>query len=342
MSFTHAIFYPWIDIEDSDWLKTAILYWDKISTIVPGYMENPYLSADSAFLSQAKILVPEYVDSSDHAVINASHCFLDYLTTPEAETILLPKGHRGLRLPPVNRTGKLAKLNKWKIDDMLYQALKENENVIEDGDWLIFDRQSIDYYMTLLTASLSLEKHLSPLTNDGSFEPLVNRAKRGDNPTNKKQDLGEALLAQFTLETIKIATNTPFETIITFRDDYKDEIGLFRSEIGRLAQEIDPETPTLEALQQQVSDIFINKINPAIHNLERALAGKNIRTLATHLSSIIFAGSLSYFAPNTPVNLATFAGCQIIGTAINYEIDRKHDLMANPYSFILSAQAQLS
>jgi hypothetical protein len=342
MAFSHAIYYPWIDIEDSEWLKTAILYWDKISTIVPGHLDQPYNSVDSAFLYQADILVPEFVQSGDPAVLEASNSFLVYLRTPEAETIILPRGRRIIRLPSINRTRDLAKLDRWKIGDHLYLALKESGNVLEEGHWLIFDRQSINYYMTLLAASLSLEKHFSPLTYDGSFEPMINRAKRGDNPKTKKQDLGEALLAQFTLETIKIAPDTPLEALITFRDDHKDEIALFRSELGSLAQTIDPETPSLDALQQQVYDIYTNKIHPAVHLLEKALTAKRIRTLVTHLSSIIFAESLSYFAPNTLYNLATFAGCQIIGNAINYGIDRQQALMDNPYSFILSARAELS
>jgi hypothetical protein len=35
MAFTRALFYPTIDIQNEDWLKTAILFWDEISTIVP-------------------------------------------------------------------------------------------------------------------------------------------------------------------------------------------------------------------------------------------------------------------------------------------------------------------
>lgn len=35
MSYTKALYYPTIDIEDSEWMKTAILFWDEINTIVP-------------------------------------------------------------------------------------------------------------------------------------------------------------------------------------------------------------------------------------------------------------------------------------------------------------------
>ena len=35
MAFTRALYYPTIDISNEEWLKTAILYWDEINTIVP-------------------------------------------------------------------------------------------------------------------------------------------------------------------------------------------------------------------------------------------------------------------------------------------------------------------
>ena len=30
-----ALYYPFIDIQNEKWLKTALLYWDEIRTIVP-------------------------------------------------------------------------------------------------------------------------------------------------------------------------------------------------------------------------------------------------------------------------------------------------------------------
>lgn len=41
MSYTKALYYPTIDIEDSEWMKTAILFWDEINTIVPESQPAP-------------------------------------------------------------------------------------------------------------------------------------------------------------------------------------------------------------------------------------------------------------------------------------------------------------
>ncbi len=35
MSFGHALYYPRSNLTNRNWLKYAVLYWDKISRIVP-------------------------------------------------------------------------------------------------------------------------------------------------------------------------------------------------------------------------------------------------------------------------------------------------------------------
>ena len=37
--FKDALYYPFIEISNEPWLKTACLYWDSISTIVPSKMK---------------------------------------------------------------------------------------------------------------------------------------------------------------------------------------------------------------------------------------------------------------------------------------------------------------
>src|ERR1044071_9758903 len=103
MSFTHALYYPWIDIEDIEdrsWFKTAVLYWDKISTIAPeGYS---YQSSDAKFLKDAGILFSESVNPFEGAVREASRNFLAYYSTGEAKRILLPGETKVFRIPNID------------------------------------------------------------------------------------------------------------------------------------------------------------------------------------------------------------------------------------------------
>lgn len=342
MSYTHALYYPWIEIQDPAWLKTAILYWDKISTIVPGNYPEHYQSPDCEFLRQENILIPEFVEPWDQCVRESSKSFLDYLHSHEANRILLPAGSRYLQLPALNRTTELSRINRYKIGEDLAQELIASGKVHENGEWLIFDRNSVIYYMTLLSANISRAKGYSPLTHLERYENLNNRVKRGDNPNLEGKQLGEALLARLALQIVKVGPETSLESLITFREKYSDELGRFRTEVSRLAKDIDPDIQSLDALEQQVHDIFTNNILPAINALTIRLKENRIRALASHLFSAIIAISPNLITPNPTLSIALAGGSEIIFNSLNYLLDWKDDLMANPYSFVLHARREFS
>lgn len=94
-AFSNALYYPTIDIQNTDWLKTAILFWDSISTIVPESLRNPYKVRDTQYLSDIGFLRPLYVNSDDKSVIGIEKDILDLLHSPEfAEVIYSPQATR--------------------------------------------------------------------------------------------------------------------------------------------------------------------------------------------------------------------------------------------------------
>ena len=63
MAFTKSLYYPWIDIQDDKWLKSAALYWEEIQTIVPETIDNPYSTNTAKYLEENEILTPLRVHS---------------------------------------------------------------------------------------------------------------------------------------------------------------------------------------------------------------------------------------------------------------------------------------
>lgn len=348
MAFTHALYYPWIDIEDiknQEWLKTCLLYWDKLSTIVPDDPTNFHYKSQSAyFLQSLGILLPEFVEPNLHAVNEASNYFYSYMTTPEATDILLPPGSKMYRIPTLDQSKDLSMLRIEKLTTTLKNELIKSGRVIEDRGWLIVDRSALNYYMTLLASSICRRKNYSPVTDDESFEPLSNRFRRNDAPAGSRgrRAIVEGLLAKMTLESVGIAAETPFDDIVRFRDDHKDELGYFRTEIGKLAQEIDPETPTFDALQQQILDIYTNKVSPAMNTLRDALARARIRSVLTNLTSVLFTAAIPFLPKENYINILTSIGVQVAIHKINYDLERKEQLSENPYSYVLKVESHLS
>lgn len=57
-----ALYYPFIDVRDQAWLRSAILFWDKIQTIVPTTITKPYLNADTQICEAEGYLQPLYCE----------------------------------------------------------------------------------------------------------------------------------------------------------------------------------------------------------------------------------------------------------------------------------------
>jgi hypothetical protein len=77
--YKNILYYPWIDLQNTTWIKTSLLYWDEIKTIVPKDMNNPYTSEISLLLEKEKILIPYKISSSNIEVTEASQIALRYI-----------------------------------------------------------------------------------------------------------------------------------------------------------------------------------------------------------------------------------------------------------------------
>lgn len=82
-TFSNALYYPTIDIQDLNWLKTALLFWDSISTIVPESLDEPYKHDDTKYLAEIGFLKPIRVNSSDNSVIGIEDDIINLMSSSE-------------------------------------------------------------------------------------------------------------------------------------------------------------------------------------------------------------------------------------------------------------------
>ena len=76
--YSNALYYPTIDISNTEWLKTTVLFWDSISTIVPESLDNPYQENDTRFLSENGFLKPLRINSNDDDVIDIGNEIIEF------------------------------------------------------------------------------------------------------------------------------------------------------------------------------------------------------------------------------------------------------------------------
>jgi len=301
MSFTVALYYPWIDINDESWLKSAALYWETIRTIVPESIHEPYSTRTALEFQDAGVLVPLRVHSRMNEIEGLAEDILNYLSSPEAAEMLvadrLPSCHR-VHVDKLPETlHRLARINPDKLPYEVQRILERAQGALgyrRDG-WYNVDERFASFYMTLLATRLSERIGAGLLTDFPASNRLSVSAKLdaqqrdlfGQMRRRREFDaypprrtipstLAQGMLVNLIMKKIGIDPETPPGKILKFREDHAVELGRLREKIGSLTESISSDSP-IEHLQQRAHDVYQNSVLPALHSLERGLTASAIR-----------------------------------------------------------------
>ena len=146
--FGKALYYPTIDINNEEWLKTAYLFWDGISTIVPESMaDNAYQNATTQYLREEGYLQPIIVNPENYSF------YRDRRRAFYLHHEKLPKTVGRLLLGDRNVDGHL---DRKEYDDQ----------------WIRVTGNFADLYMTLLANKIADRDSLALLSSTSYFEKV--------------------------------------------------------------------------------------------------------------------------------------------------------------------------
>jgi hypothetical protein len=363
MAFTRALYYPTIDITNEDWLKTAVLFWDEINTIVPESISNPYQQPSTEYLADEGILKPMRVHSDMHAIEELTPDVLTYRNTNEGFQLLTQsQGNTYIHVDKL----PMDMPHLWDIhpEKLPYEIRNHLEDSFHNG-WMHVDSSFAIFYMTLLANKLCEENHISPLTDNIFSSNLTDKA-RLDNQIllpssdrrhdyeyrnmqrycNKHIQIGQGLLTNLIIENICIKPNTSLEDIIQFKRSHQDELGLFRTNLAKLTQQVSNEN-SVEIIKQQVHDIYTNEFLPSYNNFKKALKGSGIRWASDNFMKVaFFSTGTSAFLPTTlglsiPTAIMAGTGISLVSSVISYNVEKQRQIRENPYSYLLAVNKNL-
>ena len=356
MAQTRALYYPTIDITNDNWLKTAVLYWDEINTIVPSSISSPYNEPSTQFLADEGVLKPIFVNSEMDVISDLADDVINYLNSNEGYQVLVHPDNTYLmhsqKLP--NTISMIRHIHSSKLPIEIEIRL---HHLLDSDGWLPVEKGFANFYMTLLANKLCEQHGIAPLTDSPytsnlcNFARLDNQSKilpyyndhRWRNPEhhNRIHQFAQGLLTDLSFSGVAISEETSLEDILKFKRSHQDELGAFRQNIEKLTKNI-PYDATISQARQYVKDIYTNEFKPSYNNLKKSLKGAGIKTFIDTLMKVsIFSTSATAIPAallglSIPTALLAGAGISLIASVINYNEGKKETLRNNPYSYLLA------
>jgi hypothetical protein len=166
MSFGKALYFPYINFQDNNWVKYTLLYWDGIKRIVP-------LSYDPRDDDEVKSLIDaglvENIDPRSGTTPYAVGAAKEFIPTMNKLLDNRLNPARGSAISrAISSKDPESMVHVEKMDDQVIRLLMESNLATRVGDWFSMDTGLAGYYMLCLAAHIS-EKQQAPLLSD-SFQ----------------------------------------------------------------------------------------------------------------------------------------------------------------------------
>lgn len=115
-----ALYYPHIDIRDGGWLRSSILFWDEIQTIVPTSIRNPYKMSDTKICEQEGYLRPLRCDLHPELLEDLGRRVFKLLEDQEWQNkIVWDERENAPAGRALMHADKLSQEMKWRLEDLV-------------------------------------------------------------------------------------------------------------------------------------------------------------------------------------------------------------------------------
>ncbi|MBA0159434.1 MULTISPECIES: hypothetical protein [Pectobacterium] len=361
-SFSSALYYPHIDIRNEHWLRSAVLFWDSIRTIVPISHREPYTNDFTRSLSDEGILQPVRVSPDMDEIEDIAEKAFDFITDPASVSVIYnidDSSKTRIHSDKIPRDLlRLARIHPEKFSDSIIGDLQRG---LGDDGWLHVEPTFAKFYMTLLATQLSERLGLSLITESSAADQLAVSVRKGRPISNSPrrigrhfdahgprrtlpQELTQSLLVDLMLQGISLPNNLTVQEILKFKNSHVEELAIFRREVSRLTSNIPHDLP-IEALRQAVSDQYQSNVLPAMNSLKQSLKaqcwgdGLNGFLKVSCFTAAPTSAALLAGIPST-IALVAGAGVSLTATAIQSIQQRRKIKTESPYSYLLSIDSR--
>ncbi len=293
----NALYFPYINVPDTVWFTHVLLYWDKVSSIVPyDYVHRPnQLSSYMRELVSAELVQQVVPGEYIYTVPKFSQPFLTYIRKKHSQ---LKRGKvPPTQLPPID-------LHIEKIDGIADDLIKMGLAKPLNYPWYEVEAWVANAFMAYLAMTLGkLEKiNAAPVTDDCMSFYLLGGNSHSSTPQQQRTKAREIVL-----KSILPRPNQPVEVndLVKFKENYGHLLQGFRNAVESACIEISNiENPammeekvqyTIQEFQDsvdQIAGVMRNRWHNVTFGTLMPLLGAGVSLLATPLNPpLAFSGA---------------------------------------------------
>jgi hypothetical protein len=372
-----ALYYPWRHFQDDDWLKLALLAWDKVARVHPrGLPDNDDLMVRQ-LCAETDVLMDIVPSEADLDAVTGA--FTDIVTSRDRELVSYFAGSapwqddvRYTQAWTNSATSQVALFDLYAgpEDPMISQALCEllisldlavpaETGAAGEQRWISVRRRLGSAYLASLADVMAQRNMLSPVTDSdrmhrafGALDRIPEMLFSDDDPVRGLEDANSAYLhvaLNAVLEPRRLA-DVPTTTLIKFRERYRAELIAFRQHIEGLSSELQAiaAVENLEVTRAHLEFLYERTTKPQLDELRRALRGLGIEStigaMALKIDVNVAAGTLVGGIAAAGGQWAV-AGAAAVISVIPYIAGvrkQRHEIAASPVAFLLAADRMLS
>ncbi len=326
-----VLYFPSIEFQSDEWVKSSLLFWDKIYRIVP----QGYTPCDSATVLEATrhgLIKNISLDERDKE--NAAKKFMEFYER-------LPLKPAGLEIRQHHR------INVGKIDDRLYPLLGEIAQKWYNEDWYYVPEPIARGYMFYLSKIAADRRNISRATdNRDSWTVSPYFVEKGNFSENVYDSDAKTYYSTLLIDDLIPAniSEVPIGEIITFledRSDLKAELRLELFEFGAELSRCDSEDFTKEVIEAHKGEIENKKTD-----LKKSAGFWNSTNLFFLFSVGLPISNSVYKAfadPADPFSIYNISSSCFIGAVAaysNYRIAKKKERGNSYLSYLIDMDKQ--
>ena len=338
------LYYPTIDIKDGDWLRSAVLYWDKIGSIVPTGCEDT-LSPELRYLEERNIYqqVQPLELFYNPAQINICREFIKESKSRISGLLTHPvlnrtgtKGNTRMHLEKLgvhHRDGNVlvfySKLPHELADFFEEMHLIQSNN---DGMWVVMPERIADTYMSILA------KYLARINDNMAIgtDTVSNMRRSYCNVSSTYGDICYEVNLLNILPTPN--PDIGFEDIILFRNQRRQELLHFREVIDDLELQLGRAENKKEI--KHLLTAFVERLEREVHDIDTMLRDNRIQFRHNCFKSLIqvqIPAAVQLFTNNPKLTVAAAAanlGINIRTCYLNLRKENNDVLSNSAFSYL--------